>query len=112
MDKGVCCKYKKRHRKDLTYEEITHILAAAKEPHKLQKDVAQQFHIPANLVGRLLKEAETKPEKLEQCQADEVLVARKKQGVEDVATVMLATTRPIMGIEQVQTRSRSSTASR
>ena len=40
LDKGVCCKFKKRHRKDLTYEEITSILSAAKEPHKLQKDVA------------------------------------------------------------------------
>ena len=29
-------------------------------------------------------------------------MARKKQEVEDVATVMLATTRPIVRIEQVQ----------
>ena len=67
LDRGTCRKFKKRYRKDLTYEEITHILAAAKEPHKLHKDIAQQFHIPANLVGRLLKEADQKPEKLQQC---------------------------------------------
>ena len=70
----------------------------------MNKDIAQQFHIPVNLVGRLLKETNQMPEKLQLCLADEILVARKKQVVEDVATVMLVTTSPIVRIEQVQSR--------
>ena len=42
-EKAMCRKYKKRHRKDLTPEEIEAIVAAAKVPNKLHKDIAQEF---------------------------------------------------------------------
>ena len=40
-DKAMCRKYKKRHRKDLTPEEIEAIVAAANVPFRLHKDIAQ-----------------------------------------------------------------------
>ena len=39
-------------------------------------------------MGRLLKEAVKKPEKLQQCQAKEVLVERKKEAIEEAAAAI------------------------
>ena len=64
-DKAQYRKYKKRHRKDLSPEEIEAIVTAAKVPHRLHKDIAQEFKIPALLVGKLVKESNQEPEKLE-----------------------------------------------
>ena len=80
----------------MTSEEISQVLAATREPYRLHKDIARQFQIPASLVGRLVKEAELKPEKLQQHQANEILLARKKQVIEDATTTMLASNRPIV----------------
>ena len=60
---GICSKLKKRHRKDLTADEIEAILQATREPFCLLKDVALRFRVPVTLVGRLVSEAEKKPEK-------------------------------------------------
>ena len=49
-DKGLCRKYKKRHRKDLTPEEIDEIIRVASEPFALHKVIAQRFHITQQLV--------------------------------------------------------------
>ena len=70
QDKAHCRKYKKRSRKDLSYEEIEQVIAATKQPYLLHKDIAQQFKIPAILVSRLVKESQEKPEKLQQKQAE------------------------------------------
>ena len=40
-EKTNCERYKKRHRKDLSADEIEKILAATKEPYRLHRDVAQ-----------------------------------------------------------------------
>ena len=40
-------------------------MAATKEPHRLYKDIAKQFKISAILVGKLVKESQVKPEKLD-----------------------------------------------
>ena len=56
-DRADCRKYKKRTRKDLSCDEIEELLNAAKEQHRLHKDLAQQFKIPPVLVGRLVKES-------------------------------------------------------
>ena len=63
LDKAPCKYYKKRHRKDLTADEVDAIVAAAGQPYRLQRDVAQQFRVTTNLVSRLVVEAERKPEK-------------------------------------------------
>ena len=39
-EKAMCRKYKKRHRKDLTTDEIEAIVEATKVPHRLHKDIA------------------------------------------------------------------------
>ena len=39
----MCMKFKKRHRKDLTYDEIQQVLEAAKVPYMLHKDFAQEY---------------------------------------------------------------------
>ena len=56
--------YKKRHRKDLTADEVEALVAATKQPFRLHRDVAQQFRVTTNLVSCLVVEAEKKPEKL------------------------------------------------
>ena len=60
MDIGS--KLKKRHRKDLTADEIESIVLAVRQPFYSMKDVAMRFRLPFSLVGRLVREAEKKPE--------------------------------------------------
>ena len=50
-------KIKKRHRKDLTIEEMEAIVAATHLPFRHHKDVAQQFRVPARLVSVLVQES-------------------------------------------------------
>ena len=99
LDRAFYSNQKKRHRKDLSYEEIKQVLEATKQPYRLHKDIAKEFRIPAILVSRLVKESQLKPEKLEQKQADEILTARKKQVVEETTTAMLASNMPIVRLK-------------
>jgi len=71
-------------------------------PLSLHKDIAQQYRVPANLVGRLVKEARLQPEKIEKLQREELLSVRKRQVIEDAVTGMLAVNKPIARIQQVQ----------
>ena len=57
-----CRKYKKRHKKDLTADEVDAIVEATKQPFRLQKDVAQQFRISIDLVSSLSRDAVKRPE--------------------------------------------------
>ena len=94
-DKALCCRYKKRHRKDLTADEVEAIVAATKEPYRLHKDIAQQFHVSAILVGRLAKEAARKPGMVETWRNEDQYEERKKLAIEEAATDMLAANVPI-----------------
>ena len=76
-DRVWTCKLKKRHRKDLTIEEIKEIVAAAQEPFHLQKDIAQKYRISAQLVSILIQESIKKPEKLINQRNKEHLAERK-----------------------------------
>ena len=98
----MCRKYKKRHRKDLSPEDIEAIIAAAKVPHRLHKDIAQEFKIPAILVGKLVKESMKEPEKLEAYRTRLQQAEGKKQAIEEAATELLASNKPIVRIKQVQ----------
>ena len=64
-DKALCRHYKKRHRKDLTPDEIDEIIRVASEPFALHRDIAQRFHVPAQLVSGLVRDSKRRPEKLE-----------------------------------------------
>ena len=64
-ERAPCNKYKKRHRKDLTPDDIEAIVAASKIPHRLHKDIVQEFKIPIYLVSRLVKESIEDPRKLD-----------------------------------------------
>ena len=88
-DKGVCTKFKKRHRKDLTVEEIESIVLKAKEPFCMLKDVAQQFRLTPFLVGKLVKESETKPEKLKELRDQVELKRRRRDAIENSVAKML-----------------------
>ena len=76
-------KIKKRHRKDLSADEIEAIVRATQEPYRLQKDVAQEFQVTARLVHGLVRESQKKPEKLEQQRRQEDLGNRKRQAIEE-----------------------------
>ena len=61
----MCRKFKKRHRKDLTAEEIESIVADTEKPFKLIKDVALEYKISPQLVGVLIRESKNGSGKLE-----------------------------------------------
>ena len=65
LDRAIGQKFKKRHRKDLTADEIQAVINATKKPFHFYKDVAKEFRIPVTLVGSLVKDSEKRPEKLE-----------------------------------------------
>ena len=54
---------KKRHRRDLSPDEVGRIVQATKQPYKLKKTVADEHRITPHLVSALVKEAIKKPEK-------------------------------------------------
>ena len=58
-------KFKKRHKKDLSPEEISTIVATTKQPFRLYKDVAKQFRISQKLLCDLVYEAKKKPERIQ-----------------------------------------------
>ena len=86
----MCHKFKKRNRKDLTPEEIEAIVAAAKVPHRLHKDIALEHKVPAILVGRLVKESMEEPSKLETYRAKVRLNEHKKEVIEEMTTGLLS----------------------
>ena len=43
QEAALCRKYKKRHRKDLSSEELEEIILATKQPFMLLKDIAQRY---------------------------------------------------------------------
>ena len=61
-DKVLCCQFKKRHLKDLDAEEAAKLIEATKEPYRIQKDVAKQFHVSEKLVSRLVTKHRKEPE--------------------------------------------------
>ena len=65
FEKPVGWAYKKRHRKELSAEEVAAIVSATRKPYHLYDDVAKQFRVSSQLVSRLAKESERQPEKLE-----------------------------------------------
>ena len=53
-------------------------------------------------MSRLIKEAEQKPGKLQQLHANEILLERKRDAIEDAASKILASDKPITRIQHVQ----------
>ena len=82
----------------MTPDEIEAIVSAAKVPHRLHKDIAKEFKVPAILIGRLVKESVEDPTKLEAVRAKLELNDHKKRVIEDIATNMLANNTPIVRI--------------
>ena len=72
------------------------------KPFVLLKDVAQQFRVQSNLVGRLIKEAEEQPEKLRKARHNEQLQMDKKEAIEDAVISLLKVKTPIYRVEQVK----------
>ena len=61
-DKGMGTKLRKRHRRELSADEIADIVAATRKPYHKIKDVALQHRVTPSLVGRLVKDVEKDPE--------------------------------------------------
>ena len=95
-DKVWTCKLKKRHRKDLSVEEIQAIVRESEEPFRYHKDIAQKFRIPARLVGALVQESQKKPEKLQSQFHKELLEERKRQAIEEAVDSRLKANMPIV----------------
>ena len=101
-EKAKCCKFKKRHRKDLDPDEIEEIVAMANKPYCIMKDVAQHFQITTSLASALAKEAVRKPQKLVQTRQRLKLQEQKQDCIEEQVTRILSTNRPIERIKQIQ----------
>ena len=80
----------------MTVEDVEAIVAAAKQPFNHHKEVAKLYRVPAQLVSGLVKEAEKKPEKLNQYREKELLHEQKRQAIEAATASMLQTNRPIV----------------
>ena len=70
---------------------------------RLYKDIAQQYKIPAILVGRLAKEAENDPQMVEAHKSRKLLDHRKKEIIQMTATSMLQNNKSIVRLGQIQT---------
>ena len=85
-DKACTAKYKKRHLKSLTAAEVDDIIYAAQQPYRHYEDVAKQYKVTAQLVGRLVRTARKRPEKISSLQQREEDLQVKKDAIEDAAT--------------------------
>lgn len=94
-------KYKKRHRKELSVEDIESIVAASKEPFQYHSVIAKRFRISELLVRTLIKEAKKQPEKLEAQRQRVQLDIDKRDAIEDVVTEILATDKDITSVRQI-----------
>ena len=55
---------KKRHRSQLSADEVEEIIEASKVPYKRHKDIAFEHRFSHTLIGRLIRESTRAPEKL------------------------------------------------
>ena len=92
----------------MSTEEIEQIVEATAVPFALHKDVAQRFRVAPILVSRLVLESKRKPEKLEAQRQKERTESRQKDAIEEVATKMLASNRPITSAKLVRDAVQSS----
>ena len=81
-EKASCRKYKKRHRKELSADEVEKIVGVAQQPFRRQKDVAQQFRVTVQLVGALCREAAKAPEKQTEKRRQELLASERREAIE------------------------------
>ena len=95
-------RFKKRHLKDLSEEEVDEIISMSKQPGWLQRDIAQKFCVPRKLVGILCKEAEVRPEKRAARRQQKQLLEEKLDAIEDITNDILKSGQPIVRAQQVQ----------
>ena len=80
----------------MSVEDVEAIVAAAKQPFNHHKEVAKLYRVPARLVSGLVKEADKKPDKLNQYREKILLHEQKRQAIEAATASMLQTNRPIV----------------
>ena len=95
-------RFKKRHRKDLTVEEVEDIIEATKQPYRLHNDVAKEFRVSHQLVSRLYQESLKGSKKIEDQIEREELDNRKRLAVEDAVTSFLFINKPIVRAQQIK----------
>ena len=78
--------------------EVDDIISAVQQPYRNYDDVAKQYKVTAQLVGRLVRTAKKQPEKISALQQREEDLQVKKDAIEDAATQMLAINRPITSL--------------
>ena len=102
LDKGFQHKYRKRHRTELSVNEIEEIVATTKEPHRHQVDVAKQYRVSKSLVHKLVKEAKLNPEKLIAKQQKVQLDKQKQEAILNTTSKMLEINKPITSARLVR----------
>jgi len=102
VERVPCSRFKKRHLKDLDEEEIEDIVRETKQPGRLQKDIAILHRVSHYLVCKLVKEAESEPEKGRVRRLRKQLLVDKKDAVQEVTTNFLKAGVPIIRAQQVQ----------
>ena len=64
-EQSPCLKYKKRHRKDLSHEEIINIVQLSQQSFNPHQEIARKHRISVSLVHRLVQDAIKSPSKIE-----------------------------------------------
>lgn len=93
---------KKRHLKSLTAKDIDGIIDACIKQMRSHSDVAAQYGISAQLVGRILKDNKNGNTIRESKMDKETLKKRKDWCVQQVVTCMFKQNRPIWNVAVVQ----------
>ena len=81
--------------------EIESIVAAAKQPFKLRRDISQQFRVSTQLVSLLIREAYKQPEKLRAKKHRDSENTTKRKAIERAVTNMLSANKQIVRATQV-----------
>ena len=84
-EQSPCLKFKKRHRKDLSHEEITGIVQLSEQKYWAHKEIARKHRISAQLVFRLVHDSVKKPLKFQKVSDD----LDRKMAVVDAASLTL-----------------------
>ena len=100
-DKGMGTKLRKRHRRELSADEIADIVAATKKPYCQIKDVALQHRVTPGLVGRLVKDAEKNSQMIQQLRDQVEMLQQKRDAVEQSVVKMLVHDKPIVRAQQI-----------
>ncbi len=104
MEGGATRKTKKRSLKELPAAVRAEIVQLHEVEHMHQKDIAERFRVSSTLVGRLVKESVSQPEKQEQLVAKKQQEKQAREAIKAAVEEMLEGSVPIQKADMIVLR--------